>query len=92
MHAVEDRNEPGNVCLLLFVSQDKVSAEALEELRKLSKYYLVNETVMPMPNWQSCVPVLIDYSTNEGRFLDTNKKYPLSVYTHGCKLLNQYFS
>lgn len=91
MNAIEQRKESGNVCLLLFVTRNGVDKEALEELRDLSKYYLACETVMPMPNWQSCVPILIDSSTNEGRFLDTNKKYPFSVYSQGCKLLNQYF-
>lgn len=89
---LEKRNESGNVCLLLFVSQRNVQASDLEDLRNLSKFYLVTETTMPMPGWKACLPILIDSSTNEGRFLDTMGKYPISVYTHGCKFLKRIFS
>ena len=92
MEEIEKRDESGNVCLLLFVSQKKIQDSDLEELRDLSKFYLVTETTIPMPGWKTCLPILIDSSTNEGRFLDTNKKYPVSIYTHGCKLLNKIFS
>lgn len=92
MNAVESRNESGSVCLLLFVSIKGVKDSDLETLRDISKFYLTAETTMPMPIWQACLPILIDSSTNEGRFLDTNGKYPISVYTHGCKFLNRVFS
>lgn len=92
MEEIETRDESGNVCLLLFVSQSKIQKSDLEELRDLSKFYLVTETTIPMPGWKTCLPILVDSSTNEGRFLDTNKKYPISIYTHGCKLLNKIFS
>ncbi|HWQ98571.1 MAG TPA: hypothetical protein VN538_10835 [Clostridia bacterium] len=91
MNAVEARNESGSVCLLLFVSKKDVKDSDLESLRDLSKFYLTAETTMPMPVWQACLPILIDSSTNEGRFLDTNGKYPISVYTHGCKFLKRTF-
>lgn len=91
MDAVSNRNESGNVCLLLFVTKKDVQATDLEYMRNLSKFYLVTETTVPMPGWQSCIPILIDSSTNEGRFLDTNGKYPISVYTHGCKFLKRTF-
>lgn len=92
MEAIEKRNESGSVCLLLFVSKKDVHDSDLETLRNLSKFYLVAEATMPMPVWQACLPILINSSTNEGHFLDTIGKYPISVYTHGCKLLNKIFS
>ena len=90
--AIEQRDERGSVCLLLFLSKSNIDSAALDELRELSKILIVSETTIPTPVAQSCVPVLIDSSTNEGRFLDTMGKYPVSVYTHGCKLLNRIFS
>lgn len=92
MEDIQQKNESGNVCLLLFVSQRVVLESDLEDMRNLSKYYLVTETTIPMPGWQSCVPILINSSTSEGFFLDTNKKYSLAVYTYGCKMLNRIFS
>lgn len=92
MDAVSNRNESGSVCLLLFVSKKDIQESDLDAIRDLSKIYLIEETTMPMPVWQSCIPVMIDSSTNEGRFLDTMGKYPVSVYTHGCKFLKHIFS
>lgn len=90
--ALEQKNEPGCVCLLLFLSRASVQDSDLEELRGLSKVYLITETTLPTQVFQSFVPIIVDSTTNEGRFLDTMGKYPISVYTHGCKLLNKYFA
>ena len=78
----------GNSCLCLFVYVDHITHENLEDAKELGKSDIVYETVINPFTQDSYVIVVVDRNTNEGYFLDIGKKHKSSLYSHGCKWIN----
>lgn len=81
-----------NICFLLFVYKNNINESDLEELRKISKLFILNEMVVPVSSCYTSIIVLINSETYEGRFLDMNSKQSISVYAHGSRLIKKYFA
>ena len=93
LNSMDTLNEKSkNVCLILFVYKSNINESDLNQLRNISKSFIINETVLPVSSCYTSIIVMIDSGTNEGKFLDLNNKLSISVYAHGCRLIKKYFS
>ena len=86
-------NEPSkNVCLLLFLYKNQPTAADDALLRETARTFILSETLLPVQTFQTCVLVLVDTATQQGRYLEVQHKGSISVYAHACRLLKKYFA
>lgn len=90
MDSIEERAK--NVCLILFIYKDGVDKADLQAIRDVDKAFILDEEIVPRPSCNTCICVLVDGATHEGRFLAAKSKVSISVYAHGCRMIKKQFS
>lgn len=79
-----------NTCLILFLHMDLISPDDIKYIRKISNNSIINETIIPTSEFDTCILILVDAQSKTGQFLYM-KGFSISIYKHGCKMIKKYF-
>ncbi len=74
-----------NKCLMLFFFKDGVIEEEMKYATDVSKSFILAETAMNMPQFDTAVIVVVDTQKDEAYFVPCKARY--AVYTYGIKML-----
>lgn len=75
-----------NKCLMLFFFKDGVTEEELKHATDVSKSFILTETAMNLPQFDTAVIIVVDTQKDEAYFVPCKARY--AVYTYGIKMLN----
>lgn len=79
-----------NKCLMLFFFKENITEEELKHATDVSKSFILAETSMNMPQFNTAVIVAVDTAKDEGYFVPCKSRF--AVYTYGVRMLNTLLS
>ena len=79
-----------NKCLMLFFFKENITEEELKYATDVSKSFILAETSMNMPQFNTAVIVAVDTAKDEGYFVPCKSRF--AVYTYGVRMLNTLLS
>lgn len=74
-----------NKCLMLFLFKENVTEEELKYATDVSKSFILAETAMNTPQFDTAVIIVADTQKDEGYYIPCKARY--AVYTYGLKML-----
>lgn len=76
-----------NKCLMLFFFKDGVTEEELKRATDVSKSFILTETAMNLPQFDTAVIIVVDTQKDEAYFVPCKARY--AVYAYGIKMLEK---